>query len=142
MAMQKRHLIFSLLSILVFLTIADNAFARPRDRSRDRDRGRHHYQKGFNQRGFRYTPPVYRGVLIWPSQRILIGPTIVVAAAPAPMVVSRVETIMVWITNFNGSKSAVTLTKDMYGPGYIGPRGEYYTTMPTEEQLRPVYGLQ
>jgi hypothetical protein len=115
MAMQKKHLILSLLSILVFLTIADNAFARPRDRDRGRDRQQFRKgfnQRGFHQRGFRYTPPVYRQVLICPPRRISIGPTIVVAAAPVPAEVSRIETIMVWITNFNGSKSAVTLTKE------------------------------
>ena len=47
--------------------------------------------------------------------------------------------VTVWITNSNGSKVPVRLVKD--GPGYIGPRGEHYTTLPTEEQLRPVYGF-
>ena len=45
----------------------------------------------------------------------------------------------VWITNSNGSKVPVKLRKS--GPNYIGPRGETYATMPTEDQLRPVYGF-
>jgi len=49
----------------------------------------------------------------------------------------NVETI--WITNSNGSQYPVRLRKD--GPGYIGPRGEHYSSLPTEEQLRPVYGF-
>lgn len=47
--------------------------------------------------------------------------------------------VTVWVTNSNGSKIAVRLRRD--GPGYIGPRGERYSSMPTEEQLRPVYGF-
>ena len=49
----------------------------------------------------------------------------------------NVETV--WITNSNGSQTPVKLTKD--GPGYIGPRGERYASMPTEEQLKQVYGM-
>ncbi len=49
------------------------------------------------------------------------------------------DVVTVWITNSNGSQVAVKLRKD--GPGYIGPRGERYPTLPTEEQLKPVYGF-
>ena len=47
--------------------------------------------------------------------------------------------VSVWITNTNGSKQEVRLRKS--GPNFIGPRGEVYSTMPTEEQLRQVYGF-
>ena len=47
--------------------------------------------------------------------------------------------VTVWITNSNGSQTPVKLTKD--GPGYIGPRGEHYSSLPTEEQLKQVYGM-
>lgn len=47
--------------------------------------------------------------------------------------------VTVWITNSNGSKVPVRLRRS--GPAYIGPRGEIYSTLPTEEQLRPVYGF-
>jgi multidrug transporter EmrE-like cation transporter len=30
---------------------------------------------------------------------------------------------------------------DAFGGGYLGPRGEYYDQMPTNEQLRVVYGF-
>ncbi len=49
------------------------------------------------------------------------------------------NTVTVWITNSNGSKTPVTLTKS--GPGYIGTKNDYYDAMPTEEQLRQVYGF-
>ncbi len=49
------------------------------------------------------------------------------------------DVVTVWITNSNGSQVAVKLRRD--GPGYIGPRGERYPTLPTEAQLKPVYGF-
>ena len=49
------------------------------------------------------------------------------------------NTVVVWITNSNGSKTSVTLTKS--GPGFVGQRQEYYQTMPTEEQLKQAYGF-
>ncbi len=49
------------------------------------------------------------------------------------------DVVTIWITNSNGSQVPVKLRKD--GPGYIGPRGERYPTLPTEEQLKPVYGF-
>lgn len=48
-------------------------------------------------------------------------------------------TVTVWITNSNGSQTSVSLRRS--GPGFVGPRGEYYPNMPTEEQLRMVYGF-
>ncbi len=49
------------------------------------------------------------------------------------------NTVTIWITNSNGSQIPVRLVKD--GPGYIGPRGERYPTMPSEAQLKQVYGF-
>jgi len=49
------------------------------------------------------------------------------------------NSVDVWITNSNGSKKPVRLHKS--GPNYIGPRGEYYPSMPTNEDLRMVYGF-
>ncbi len=49
------------------------------------------------------------------------------------------NTISVWITNSNGSQQEVKLRKS--GPNFIGPRGEVYSTMPTEVQLKQVYGF-
>lgn len=51
----------------------------------------------------------------------------------------NVNTIDVSITNSNGSISVVRLKKQ--GVGYVAPRGEYYSSLPTEDQLRPIYGF-
>ena len=51
----------------------------------------------------------------------------------------EMNAVTVNITNSNGSVSQVKLRK--YGVGYLGTRGEYYRTMPTEDQLRVVYGF-
>jgi hypothetical protein len=56
----------------------------------------------------------------------------------SPTVV-EVSSITVWVTNSNGSRISVTLTRQ--GGYYIGPRGEYYDGLPTNEQLRIVYGF-
>ena len=47
--------------------------------------------------------------------------------------------VTVNVTNSNSSVIQVRLRKQ--GVGYVGTRGEYYSTLPTEEQLRPVYGF-
>ena len=47
--------------------------------------------------------------------------------------------VSVWITNSNGSQQEVRLRKS--GPSFIGPRGEVYSTMPSQEQLKQVYGF-
>ena len=47
--------------------------------------------------------------------------------------------VTVNITNSNGSISQVRLRKQ--GVGYVGTRGEYYNHLPTEDELRPVYGF-
>lgn len=51
----------------------------------------------------------------------------------------QTEYVTVNITNSNGSISQVRLRKQ--GVGYVGTRGEYYNRLPTEDQLRPVYGF-
>ena len=85
-----------------------------------RHRVEHHYPP--------YRPPV---VIVRPPVE---RPVVVCPAPPVP------ETeIVVWITNCNGSKTSVRLTRR--GGWYIGPRGEYYDEMPTNEQLRAAYGF-
>lgn len=51
----------------------------------------------------------------------------------------EMNAVTVNMTNSNGSISQVRLRKQ--GVGYVGTRGEYYPTLPTEDQLRPVYGF-
>lgn len=61
------------------------------------------------------------------------------AAADRQSIRQEMNTVMVNVTNSNGSVIQVPLRKQ--GVGYVGPRGEYYDTLPTEDQLRPVYGF-
>ncbi len=52
----------------------------------------------------------------------------------------EINTVTINITNPNGSITPVKLKKQ--GVGYIGPKGEYYSNLPTSEQLRQAgYGL-
>ncbi len=46
----------------------------------------------------------------------------------------------VWVMNSNGSMIPVELRR-AGGGNYIGPRGEYYSGLPTNEQLRKLYGF-
>lgn len=47
--------------------------------------------------------------------------------------------IIVTIINGNGSVTDIRLIPSDIG--YIGPKGEYYSTMPSEAQLKSIYGL-
>jgi hypothetical protein len=49
------------------------------------------------------------------------------------------STAVVNITNSNGSITPVILRRS--GNMWIGPKGEQYMSMPTVEQLKPVYGF-
>ncbi len=51
----------------------------------------------------------------------------------------RVNSQIVNVTNSNGSIVQVRLRRQ--GVGWVGTRREYYPTLPTAEQLRPVYGF-
>jgi hypothetical protein len=51
----------------------------------------------------------------------------------------EMNTTTVNVTNSNGSISTVVLRKQ--GVGYVGPRGEYYNSLPTPEELKPIYGF-
>ncbi len=75
-------------------------------------------------------PPVVRRVVVEPRPPVIVH-------APAPVIGQGA--VEVWITNSNGSRTSVRLTRE--GPWYVGPRGEYYADMPTNEQLRVVYGF-
>lgn len=50
------------------------------------------------------------------------------------------QTLVVNIRNANGSYTPVTLRRE--GNVYVGPRGERYLSVPTEDQLKDVYGLE
>jgi hypothetical protein len=92
------------------------------------------------------TPPHRRFVPHWRPHRevVVVRPPVVIrhepkviVGCPVPVIESGV--VDVWITNSNGSQTSVRLTRQ--GTWYIGPRGEWYPTMPTNEQLRVIYGF-
>lgn len=72
------------------------------------------------------------------AKRIVVNLSPTITVTRPKWVVEQTE-IIVWITNSNGSQTSVKLKKS--GPGYLGPRGEWYSNMPTNEQLRVVYGF-
>ncbi len=45
----------------------------------------------------------------------------------------------IWITNSNGSQTPVKVIR--IGDTYTGPKGETYSSRPTQEQLKTVYGF-
>jgi outer membrane lipoprotein SlyB len=49
------------------------------------------------------------------------------------------STVTVMVHNSNGSYTPVVLRR--YGNEFIGPRGEYYTALPGDAQLKPIYGF-
>lgn len=51
----------------------------------------------------------------------------------------EMNTVTVNVTNSNGSVVPMKLRRR--GVGYVGTRGEYYNSLPTQDQLRPVYGF-
>ena len=51
----------------------------------------------------------------------------------------EMDYVTVNISNSNGSMSLVRLQRR--GIGYVGARGEYYDHLPSEDELRPVYGF-
>ncbi len=61
------------------------------------------------------------------------------AQAQANQATIQANTVIINVTNSNGSITPVTLTRQ--GNLYVGPKGEQYTSLPTEEQLRKIYGF-
>ena len=61
------------------------------------------------------------------------------AQAQANEALRQANTVVINVTNTTGSTTPVTLKRQ--GSLYIGPKGEKYTSLPTEEQLRGVYGF-
>ena len=51
----------------------------------------------------------------------------------------RTEIYIIQVHNSNGSITPIEIEKK--GNTFIGPKGEHYDQLPTEEQLKPVYGF-
>jgi hypothetical protein len=95
----------------------------------------HTYRRTFLKK----RPQHYNVVIRRPITRqiaINLVPTVTVTR---PEIVVEPTTVTVRITNSNGSQTSVNLRRS--GPGFVGPRNEWYPNMPTEEQLRIVYGF-
>ena len=104
---------------------------------------------GFNF-GLIIAPPPVEPVYVYPPRHVVVVEPAPVYVAPAPVVVEKTvvvqapapaETVVVWIANDNGSKTEIKLTRTSEG-GYKGPRGEYYATMPSEDDLKVLYGVR
>lgn len=90
-----------------------------------------------------YAPPVYQPAPVYytPPVRCVQYVPPVQYVQPQAVVVQQVPGVVtVWVQNSNGSRSPVQL-RTAEGGCYVGPRGEYYTGYPTNEQLRQLYGL-
>jgi hypothetical protein len=61
------------------------------------------------------------------------------ARAERARIRSEMDYVTVNVRNSNGSISRVRLRRE--GIGYVGTRGEFYDHLPTEDELRPVYGF-
>ncbi|MDD5459605.1 MAG: hypothetical protein PHF37_09470 [Phycisphaerae bacterium] len=145
--MLTKKIIWVILTTILFSLGSSIAYARPDRHGGYRFRGghdrvvvspyRHHYRPVVIVRPHHYG-------YVRPYRRVFIAPTIVFtsssysySSAPARKVeVVEDRTVTVWITNDNGTQTVVMLTKS--GEGFIGPAGEYYATMPTEEQLKVI----
>jgi len=79
---------------------------------------------------FRRVPGGYR-VSTKPSTTIVVTP---------PPEAPKEHSVTIWVQNDNGSSTPVLLTASSDGH-WVGPKGEYYSTFPTEIQLKPVYGV-
>lgn len=83
-------------------------------------------------------PPPCREVVY--AQPVYPQPVVRYAAPPVTVVQAVPATETVWVQNSNGSRIPVQLRR-AEGGMYVGPRGEYYTGLPTNEQLRQLYGM-
>ena len=94
----------------------------------------HPHQRSFLKR----RPHPHKIYVVKRPCRNHIAVNLVPTVTPRKIVVEP-TTIKVWITNSNGSQTSVSLRKS--GPGFAGPGDEWYPNMPTQEQLRMVYGF-
>ena len=131
-----KKIILTVLTIVMFLT-ATTAFADGRRGSEPRRQQAQPQPKQQQQQQAKPQPQAQPQKPIQQPQRPMIVPVRYERTLP----VIEPSTIVIWITNNNGSQTQVILTT-MTGGGYLGPKGEYYSSMPTEQQLKALYGLQ
>ena len=75
-------------------------------------------------------------------QKPELPPQQVIVTQPATVIVPTTtysgDTVTVNVPNNNGGYTAVVLKRS--GNGYVGPQGEYYDQIPSNEQLQAMYG--
>ncbi|MFA6185620.1 MAG: hypothetical protein WC770_00180 [Phycisphaerae bacterium] len=113
------------LAVITLLAVCNGAFAF--DRYGD---NWYQWNGGYSQHRWHHTPQRRMPLAFLPPRQVVVEPIVTVED----------KTITVWITNNNGSQTEVKLIPAVNG-GYTGPKGEYYSSMPTEGQLKAVYGL-
>ena len=142
-----KKLILIVMAGIALLVFTDNTFGGPRDGGHSRDGGRwdggHRWSGGgwHHGPGVIIIPPRIRPVFCFPPRGLIISPTIVFGSTTTVRETIVEETVVVWVTNDNSSKTEVRLTKTNDG-GYIGPKGEYYSSMPTEDELETLYAVR
>ena len=141
-----KKLMLIVLAGITLLAVTDNTFGGPRDGGH-RDGGRwdggHHDGDWHHGSGVIIIPPRIRPVIFFPPRRNnnQSDYRLWFSHSYQRNCYSGEETVVVWVTNDNGSKTEVRLTKTNDG-GYIGPKGEYYSSMPTEYELETLYAVR
>ena len=98
--------------------------------------GMYYYQAG--PAGYVVVQPAVAPVVMAPPVAPMpVAPAPAPAMTAAPSVVQNAS-ITVKIKNKNGSSTVIMLVTK--GNGFVGPKGEYYEAMPTNEQLNALYG--
>lgn len=91
------------------------------------------YYQPYSNRGYIVVPrPVVRYEYISPN--VVYVP----ATVPAQSQVGERETVTINVPTHSGGSTAITLLRT--SDGFVGPQGEFYTSLPTAEQLRVRYG--
>ena len=128
---------------LVLVTPSASAFARDYDRRRPPEPPKAH-DSHRKQESRSFNPGWFWFQIVFGQPRakcnIRSQSCIVVSESRAtPLVFQNTcaETITIYVPNYNGSYTSVTLAK--YNGGYVGPQGEFYPVRPTVEQLRMLY---
>jgi hypothetical protein len=98
--------------------------------------GMYYFQRG--PAGYIVVQPAVAPVVVAPPAVPVVAPPVQAPAAVANAPVMQNNSVTVRITNKNGSSTSVMLVRK--GTGYVGPQGEYYEAMPTNEQLNALYG--
>lgn len=135
--MAKKN-ILTVLAAMAILVFANTTYA---DWHRGGWHDEHHGRGGFHfgiDLGVLIVPPVERQVIVCPPRQVIVSQPVIVA--PPPVVVEQ-KTVVAWVANDNGSRTEVSLVQTADG-GYIGPRGEYYSSMPSQEQLETMYAVR